>query len=123
MTENEAEQDGVQECPFCIAEIPAAAVRCRHCGADIKRLVKAPDLGRFWFGGIILAIIGIAIAAAAGDDGAWVGFIVLGIGGMLVQVAVVASGVSLGMRDRDEKRHAARYHNAWAAAGKDVGGS
>jgi hypothetical protein len=116
MTENDSsvELTGIQECPFCISDVPAAAVRCRFCGADIKRLHKAPELAGFWVGGVLLAIAGIAIAAALADDGAWIGFIVLGIGGVLLQIATVASGVSIGMRDRDEKRHVGRYHNAWA---------
>jgi hypothetical protein len=109
-----AEPGGTQECPFCISEIPAEAVRCRFCAADVRRLGKRPpDTAAFWVGGVLLALVGLGIAAAAGSDSAWFGFVLLGIGGVLLQIATVASGVSIGLRDRDERRHVARYHNAW----------
>jgi hypothetical protein len=91
-----------QQCLFCLAEIPIVATRCRHCAADLAKPVDAPDLGGFWAAGILLAIVGIAIAASKGG-GEGFGIIVASIGGVLLQIAVIGTAVSMGVRERDEK--------------------
>lgn len=64
----------------------------------------------------MLAIAGVAIAAAAGSGGAWLGFLVAAAGGILLQVAAIAWGVSIGQRDRDERTWLRRHVNAESAS-------
>lgn len=108
------EISATRECPFCLAEVPAAATRCRHCTGDFSQPVSAPDLVGFWVGGIVLAIAGVGFAAG-GEDAAWFGFILLGVGGVLLQIATIAWGVSIGVRNRDEQMHVKRHSNAKSA--------
>jgi hypothetical protein len=65
----------------------------------------------FWGAGLVLAVAGVLLAAVIGSDGAWLGFLVAAAGGVLLQIAVISTGVSIGMRDRDEKVWARRHAN------------
>lgn len=63
------------------------------------RQVVAPgtDLGGYWLIGVVIAIIGVILMANSVDAG----IAVLAVGGIVLQLAVIATGVSLGMRHRD----------------------
>ncbi|WP_148045069.1 hypothetical protein [Nocardioides marmorisolisilvae] len=92
--------DELKPCPFCLAEIPTAARRCRHCTADLDTW-EPPSLGALWIAGIVLCVIGSLIGS--GDDGEWFGWFLFSVGAVVLQICIIALGVSLGVRDRDWK--------------------
>lgn len=94
--------DDIQECPYCLSEIPGAASKCRHCAADIYDPADADTRG-FWIVGIIMTLLGFAIVAGNDNgDGDWA-FVLVGIGGVILQIAVIATAVSIGLRDADRR--------------------
>lgn len=106
-----------KQCPFCLSEVPGEATRCRHCAGDFTVSVDSPDFAGFWIVGIILTVIGLVVAAGSdGGDGTWIGLIIAGVGGVLIQIVVIAYGVSVGMRDHEHRKHVKRYANVAALA-------
>ena len=112
---SEHDDEATKECVFCLAEVPAAATRCRYCTGDFAQPVTAPTLAGFWVIGIVLVFIGVSILAGDDEDSAWIGFLFAGAGGVLMQIATIAWGVSVGMRDRDERMQIQRLRNVTAA--------
>lgn len=102
----------MEPCPFCLSEIPSAATRCPHCTGDLKMPSDSPDLAGFWIAGVLLALLGAAIAAAGGDTAPWIGFVLAGVGLIFVQIATIAFGVSLGGRHRDARIYRTRRAQA-----------
>lgn len=111
MSEQSQQSDPTEPCPYCLAEVSTAAIRCRHCAADIAPPAPTSGLGTLLFVGIALAVFGVILGASHGDDAA-LGWVVVGAGGMVLQIAAVAWGVSLGMRDHDSRAYVRRHRAA-----------
>lgn len=111
--------DATEPCPYCLAEIPASAARCRYCTGDLTSPVAPPDLAGFWIGGLALVLLGAIVSTAAEGEGAWIGFVIIGFGGILLQVATIAWGVSIGLRDRDRRTWLTRHSTAERLAPPD----
>lgn len=101
----------MEPCPFCLSDIPAAATRCAHCAGDLAIPSDSPDLAGYWVVGILLAVVGLVVAAAAGG-GAWIGFVIAGVGGVLIQIGTIAFAVSLGGRHQVSRIYRTRRANA-----------
>lgn len=104
-------EDATKQCPFCIGEVPQLATRCRHCAADFESVSNHTDLGGLFVAGILIGLVGAAIMAAGGDGFAW-GLIVVSIGGLLLEIGVIAAGVSIGNRNSDDQTRRQRYQKA-----------
>lgn len=92
------EDDDTKTCPYCLSEIPGVASRCRHCTSELYAPVDGDTRG-WWIVGFLLAVVGIGIVAGSSNgEGDWA-FVLVGIGGVLLQVGAIATGVSVGMRD------------------------
>lgn len=65
---------------------------------DEKR-EKAPDLIGIWAGGVLAAVLGGVLMLAIDNEAARVlGIVALSVGGVVLQVATVATGVVVGGR-------------------------
>lgn len=112
---SEAPSESTRECPFCFGVVPRQATRCRHCAADFENVSNHPDLGGLFAAGILIGLVGAAIMASGGDGYGW-GLLVLAVGGMFFEIAVIAAGVSIGRRHSADhvrrQRYQQRYQNA-----------
>lgn len=101
----------LEPCPFCLEQTPATVSRCRHCGAELTPPPAPPGLIGLWLLGGFLLVVGVAIASSS-DDARAAGIIVGSVGGVMLQIATIATGVSIGMRARDWKAFRNRYDSA-----------
>src|ERR1035438_7266216 len=56
-----SEEIVLAKCPYCLAEIPAEAKKCRHCGEWIENNSKWNNSFCFWYSKVIAIINIIAI--------------------------------------------------------------
>jgi hypothetical protein len=101
---NDEAPNQTEQCPYCLAEIQTAAIRCRHCTSNLTRPTASSGLGTLIFLGLVLVVIGAGIVGTSGNDPE-LGWLIAGAGGLVLQIAIVAWGVSLGMRDRDSRAY------------------
>ncbi|MFL6059845.1 MAG: hypothetical protein ACJ72E_01345 [Marmoricola sp.] len=107
------------ECPHCAREIADSAV-CPYCRSAVRPELRpgrpiaqepgaddldgAPSLLGFWLFGAVLSVIGAGISTGDERAAELIGFALAVLGGALLLVAVVATGVSIGMQHRDALR-------------------
>lgn len=120
-----AQRADEQDCPECNAVVPLAAVRCKHCGAELNSPTRqqaakwsGATVRRSRGGGIlaagvvslfapVLAYVPLAFAFTFGGGPFWaVGFAILAFGLFFSTSAVVVAfldmkAMRLGRRDRD----------------------
>lgn len=119
----------MQPCPHCKEDIPGGVDYCPFCKSTVSGPAKSRDaaadkvaasmtskratdlepptsLFSLWVTGIIGSIVGaVLIYAGADSDDAGIlivpGILLAAVGGVILQVAVIASGVFVGLRNRD----------------------
>lgn len=101
------DDDETRVCPYCLSEIPDIASRCRYCAADIEPPADSDTRG-WWIVGFLVSFVGAIILGAAEGSGQDWGWILLGIGGVILQVGVVATAVSVGIRDAERRTYELR---------------
>lgn len=57
-----------------------------------------PELGVLWVIGLGAIVIGLGVAVQLEDTGRMVGFGIAAVGGLVLQVGLIATAVSLGIR-------------------------
>lgn len=96
------EASDVRDCPFCAETIKCAAIKCKHCGADVEAVASKPEPAlRFGW---------VARVLCKDDEARAVVSAAIGAAGFPVVDMVIAGGVAAGAYEKKtDAENAATY--------------